>query len=95
MKGVIILILSRKTKIVVIICSIVVFSVLFCSSAVYTRNEYIKIYNEGVSLLEKGNYTDALNRFSDIPNYIDYRDIRELLEEHQIDVCPRCGLILE
>lgn len=87
--------LSRKAKITIIICSIVVFSVLFCSSAVYVRNEYIEIYNEGVSLLEEGNYIDALNRFSDIPNYIDYRDIRELLEEYQIDVCPQCGFILE
>lgn len=87
--------LSRKSKIMIIICSIVAFSILFCSSAVYVRNEYIEIYNEGVSLLEEGDYINALNRFSDIPNYIDYRDIRELLEEHQIDVCPRCGLILE
>ena len=89
-----VVILSKRARII-IICEISIFIVAFFGSAFHTRNKYIEFYNEGVSLLEEENYTDAIDRFSNIPNYIDYEDIRELLEEYQIDVCPRCGLILE
>ena len=73
----------------------IIFLILF-SFAVYKRNKYnTEIYNEGVYLLQEGNYTEAIETFSNIPNYIRYKDIPELLNEYQIPVCPNCGLPLE
>ena len=73
----------------------IIFLILF-SFAVYKRNKYnTEIYNEGVYLLQEGNYTEAIETFSNIPNYIQYKDIPELLNEYQIPVCPNCGLPLE
>lgn len=63
--------------------------------AFYTRNEYLEIYNEGVALLENGSVTEAVDIFREIPNYTQYRDIAELLEEYGFSVCPHCGSLLE
>ena len=82
-------------KLLLWIVAIVSFLVVFFSFAFYTREKYIEIYNDGVSLLEAGKYMEAVERFNDIPNYINYRDIEELIIEYNIDfVCPHCGKML-
>ena len=83
-------------KINIFCMSIVIIFLILFSFAVYKRNKYnTEIYNEGVYLLQEGNYTEAIETFSNIPNYIRYKDIPELLNEYQIPVCPNCGLPLE
>ena len=73
----------------------VVFLIIFFCFAVYTKNEYTRIYDEGVYLLKTGNYKDSIERFNDIPNCTDYRDISELLEKYELSMCPNCGSLLE
>ena len=73
----------------------VVFLIIFFCSAVHMRNEYTRIYDEGVYLLETGNYKGAIECFNDIPNYTDYRDVSELLEKYEFSICPNCGSLLE
>lgn len=75
--------------------SVILFLIVFFSSAIYTRNKYTEIYNEGVYLLQEGRYTKAIDCFHNIPNYIQYKDISELLNKYKIPVCPNCGLPLE
>lgn len=75
--------------------AVILFLIVFFSSAVYKRNKYIEFYNEGVYLLQEGRYTEAIESFRNIPNYIQYKDISELFDEYQIPVCPNCGLPLE
>lgn len=86
--------MSKKFRIIISLM-IIVFLVVFFSSAFYTRDKYIKIYNEGVSLLETGNYKEAIECFDDIPSYTDYRDISKLLKKHGFSICPHCGSLLE
>ena len=83
-------------KVIITLLAILSFLVVFFSFAFYTRDKYKEIYNEGVSLLEQGKYMEAVERFNDInDNYINYRDVKELLIEYNIDfVCPHCGEIL-
>ena len=74
--------------------AIILFFVLFLGSAVKTRDKYFEIYNRGVSLLESGQYFEAIECFENISNYMGYRDIPELLEKYQV-VCPECGSVLK
>ena len=87
--------MSKRFKILVMSSLVILFLIIFFSSAIYKRNEYIEIYNEGVYLLQEGRYTEAIESFRNIPNYIQYKDISELFDEYQIPVCPNCGLPLE
>ena len=75
------------------LCIVFVVLVVFCFLIVQ-RSKYLDIYNEGVSLLEAGACEEAIDCFSEIPNYLRYRDISELLEEHDL-VCPYCGHVME
>lgn len=63
--------------------------------AFHMRGEYRKVYDNGVSLLEEGKYTEAVDCFSDIPDYMDYQDISKLLNKYGVSVCPHCGALLE
>ena len=85
--------MSKRFKI--LSTSAVILFLVFFSSAAYKRNKYIEFYNEGVYLLQEGRYTEAIDSFRNIPNYIQYKDISELFDEYQIPVCPNCGLPLE
>ena len=73
---------------------VVIFLILF-EYYIYKRNKYIEFYNEGVYLLQEGRYTEEIESFRNIPNYIRYKDISELFDEYQIPVCHNCGLPLE
>lgn len=87
--------LLEKHQKTIIIILIIIFIISFFASAFYTRNKYIQIYNEGVSLLYEGNHIKAIERFKDIPRYEDYRNISELLDEYYYQHCPYCGNIME
>lgn len=64
--------------------------------ALHMRFNYEEAYNEGVSLLESGDYMGAIECFNDIPDYIEYEDISELLKKYKVDnVCPYCGHVIE
>lgn len=79
-----------------IVLLLVMISTMIVLYAIDTKNSYIEIYNNGVSLLEYGKFDEAVDTFSEIPEYIDYKDIRELLDKYGIDnVCPECGHVLE
>lgn len=86
--------MGKKFRIIISL-TIIIFLIVFFSSAFYTREKYIKIYDEGVSLLDAGNYKEAIECFNDIPNYTNYRDISKLLEKHGFSICPYCGSLLE
>lgn len=70
---------------------ILFFIIYFVGSAVYYRDKYSKIYDEGVILLESGNYEEAVEKFNEIPNCEAYKDVGELLEIERI--CSECGAI--
>ena len=79
-----------------IVLLLVMISTMIVLYAIDTKNSYIEIYNNGVSLLEYGKFDEAVDTFSEIPEYIDYKDIRESLDKYGIDnVCPECGHVLE
>ena len=84
--------MSKKFRIIINLM-IIVFLIVFFSYVFYTKEKYIKIYKEGVSLLDAGNYKESIECFNDIPNYTNYRDISKLLEKHKI--CQYCGSLLE
>lgn len=86
---------SRKFKRVLIFLAIILFFIIFFTSAFYKRKEYMGFYNKGVSLLEEGKYSEALDSFSEIPDYIRYQDIAELLDKYDIQVCPYCGSVID
>ena len=75
----------------ILIILLIIFT--FIMSVVYSRYEYIEAYDEGVSLLESGNYNEAFDQFKRIPNFENYHNVSELLNKYNI--CPRCGSILE
>lgn len=64
-------------EIVSVIIAIAVF--LACS----IRSELNVIYNDGVQLLKENKYEEAVEKFSEIPEYLKYRDIVELLEDYK------------
>ena len=74
-----------------VICIILIIAML--CQAIHLRHKYQQIYNEGVILLESGNYEEAVEKFNEIPDCEDYRDVAELLNIKQI--CSRCGNVLE
>lgn len=79
-------------KIIIIILVSIVFILLGIIYAFYIKNEYKAIYDRGVILLEDGDYSGAINKFEEIPDYIKYGDIQDLLLKYEIkDVCPYCG----
>lgn len=87
--------MKNTYKNIIAIFAIVIFFIAFFSSAIYKRTKYLEIYHNGVSLLEEGNYKDAVDCFSELPDYMNYKDIRDLLKEYEVyDVCPYCGHIL-
>ena len=86
--------MKYATKIIFGIFTFVIM-VAFVSFTIYKRNEYTVIYNEGIYLLEQGKLTDAIECFEDIPDYINYRDMPEVLDRYNIPVCPHCGYPLE
>lgn len=77
-------------KILVFISIIFFISVVIYGIHIRTVNE-IK-YIEGVALLKEGEYDEALVYLKDI---IDFKDVKELLEEHGFKVCPNCHELLE
>lgn len=86
--------MSKKNRIIISLI-IIIFLTVFFSFTFYMREKNIKIYNEGVSLLESGKYKEAVERFDDIPDYTNYRDISKLLEKYGFSICPYCGALLE
>ena len=54
-----------------------------------------KCYDAGVKLLEAGEVDSALVEFEKIPEYIDYKDIKELLLKYDVPVCEHCGMPLD
>lgn len=70
--------------------------IITCIFALHKRDKYEEAYNEGVSLLKQGNYDEAIEYFSEIPDYIEYKDTSDLLEVYDVDtVCPYCGHVLK
>ena len=74
---------------------IFLFFILSIGYAFHMRGAYRKVYDNGVSLLEDGKYTEAVDCFSGIPDYMDYRDVSELLNKYGVSVCPHCGTLLD
>ena len=79
-----------------------VFIVVFCTYAVHEKNRLLVIYNEGVGLLEAGEYEAGIDRLEEIPNWIHYRDAQELITRYQTvlkyqydEICPYCGRVLK
>lgn len=64
----------------------------FAKMAIDIRNSFTEIYNKGVVYLNEGKYQKAVECFKEIPNYLNYRDISDLLQEY--DTCPECGQVL-
>lgn len=75
----------------ILFTSLIIFTFSMC--VVCSHYECIEAYDEGVSLLESGNYNEAFDQFKRIPNFENYHNVSELLNEYNI--CPRCGSILE
>ena len=86
-----------KNKIMCIIIGVLFLLIaLVFGFGIHARNKCMEAYYEGVSLLKSGNYMAAIDCFNDIPDYIEYKDIAELLREYEVkDVCPYCGHILK
>lgn len=84
-----------------LLTKIILFSIAFvvgfgaCYFTVGMKNHYSELYEEAVSFLEAGDYDAAIDKFEEIPNYTQYRDVSELLINHKIDVCPNCGHALK
>ena len=73
---------SRTKMILFLIAFVIVFiATLF---VLEIKQYYSNIYDEGVALLEAGDYEAAVERFEDIPRYTHYRDVYELLINYQI-----------
>ena len=69
-----------------------VFIVAFCTYAVHERKNNERIYNEAVILLEAGKADEAIDKFREMDNFIQYQGVQELLINYHIDtVCPYCG----
>ena len=73
---------------------IIILLVFIISISIFLRIKYQQIYNEGVSLLNEGNYEAAIERFNDIPNYENYYNTRELLQDY-CQFCPNCGKMIK
>lgn len=69
--------------------------ILIAIALVQLRGDNKAHYNEGVRYLESGNTQEAINCFKKIPDYINYSNIRDLLEDEDIELCPSCSYILE
>lgn len=85
---------SKSSIKIVIVCTLLVvgFLTAIMFSLIAIKDNYNKIYNEGVSFLESGEIDSAIECFDQIPNYIQYKDIKELFIEYEIDnICPNCG----
>ena len=83
---------SSIKRVVVYVLLIAGFLAAIIFSAIAIKDNYNKIYNEGLSLLESGETDSAIECFHQIPNYINYKDIRKLIVEYDIDtICPNCG----
>lgn len=87
--------MSKKQKIAILIFMVLSFILVFISFAYYKKHEYAEVYSKGVQLLNEGNVDSALDCFDNIPNYTRYRDISQLLEESNIQICPNCGAIVD
>lgn len=85
--------MKRKFIIAASIFIFIIFIISFFGSAIYLRTKYTDIYNQGVKLLYTGDYIKAIDCFNDIPDYMNYKDISDLLEGYQV-VCPHCGELL-
>lgn len=89
--------MKSKCKILIralMIISLVAFITCYFGSAFYLRFKYQRSYNEGVSLLESGCYDKAIDCFNEIPDCRNYKDIGDLLKDHQL-ICPYCGSVIE
>ena len=64
--------------------------VVILAVSLVERKRLLVIYDEGVALVERGDYAAAIDRFKDIPNYENYRDVLKILEEVE-GSCPLCG----
>lgn len=82
-------ILNKMNIYLCILVLIISFFVVGICDAFIKREKYLVIYNEGKSLLENGFYDKALKKFEEIPDYMNYKDIDELLGLPEI--CPECG----
>ena len=87
--------MSHRVKVIIRTLVVIMCLMAFFGFAEYTRRRCDNIYNEGVSLLKSGKYTEAVDCFKGIGDYANYRDISKLLEEHGFSVCPHCGKLIE
>ena len=71
--------MKRKFIIAASIFIFIIFIISFFGSAIYLRTKYTDIYNQGVKLLYTGDYIKAIDCFNDIPDYMTYKDISDLL----------------
>lgn len=84
--------MSRRSIIALVV--IFILFVIFLAITAQSRNDFEQAYNKGVEQLENGNIEEAIRCFRDIPNCTEYLDIKELLENAGVDLCPSCGYIL-
>ena len=82
----------KKQKTVCIGLGVGIFLLLFGSYAVHERKNNERIYNEAVVLLEAWKTDEAIDKFREMDNFIQYQGVQELLINYHIDtVCPYCG----
>lgn len=67
----------------------------YFSLAEHARRYNRSIYDQSVELFEDGKYEEAVECLRQIPDYMQYRGVPELLHKYDIDfVCPKCGHLL-
>lgn len=83
--------IKKWLKVITITIGISFVAYLYVGDIIEAREKYMNIYNEGVSLLEDGDHIGAIQRFIEIPNYMEYKNIANLLEGYE--VCSECGTV--
>lgn len=81
--------LFTLTAYTIIIIATILGITFFIFTATDMRKSNEKIYNKATELLQEEKYDEAFKCFTDIPNYENYRDVKEILENNNI--CPYCG----
>ena len=84
--------IKNRNYIIIFGIIFIILRIGFAKITIDNRNRFTEIYNKGVIYLNEGKYQKAVECFKEIPDYPNYRDISDLLQEHNI--CPECGQVL-